>query len=107
MCWRGREQEAQGLATRIAEAQRLKDEGRQIYQPPLNILAVLELGLGRYRQAYDHALPVFQDDRLAVGTFALPELIEAAVRCDDESFQRGRDLRGVSTSCMSWPCSRA
>ena len=83
-CWRGREQEAQDLAARItAQVQRRKDQDRQIYHPPWYYLVVLELGLGRYRQAYDHALPAFQADRLAIGTIFLLDLIEAAARCDE------------------------
>jgi DNA-binding CsgD family transcriptional regulator len=84
LCWRGREQEARDLAARIAaDVQRQEGEGRQIYHPPSYYLVVLELGLGRYRQAYDHALPAFRDDRAAVGTRVLPDLIEAAARCDE------------------------
>ena len=44
---------------------------------------MLELGLGRYRQAYDQTLPAVEADKLAVGTVCLPDLIEAAVRCDE------------------------
>ena len=44
---------------------------------------VLELGLGRYRRAYNHALAVFRADRLGFGTLVLPEIIEAATRCGE------------------------
>ena len=70
LCWRGREEEARDLAARIAGgAERLEEDARHRYISPSYHLAVLELGLGRYRQAYDHALlPIFRDDRLGVGT---------------------------------------
>ena len=72
-CWRGHEQEARDLAARItAEADYLEDETRQSYHLPWYYLVVLELGLGRYRQAYDHVLPIFRDDRLGAGTLVLP-----------------------------------
>ena len=83
-CWRGHEQEARDLAARITtEAEYLEDEARQSYHLPWYYLVVLELGLGRYRQAYDHVLPIFRDDRLGAGTLVLPDLIEAAARCDE------------------------
>ena len=84
LCWRGREQEARDLAARIAaELERLEEDARQSYLYPLYYLAVLDLGFGRYRQAYDLSLPVFRDDRLGGGTLVLPDLIEAAARCDE------------------------
>ena len=64
LCWRGREEEARDLAARIAaELEHLEGDGRQSYHHRCIYLAVLDLGLGRYRQAYDQALPVFRDDR--------------------------------------------
>jgi DNA-binding CsgD family transcriptional regulator len=84
LCWRGREQEARDLAAKTAaEAQQLEKNTRQSRFAPPHDLAVLELSLGRYRQAYDHTVPAFRDDRLGLGTRILPDLIEAAVRCDE------------------------
>jgi len=84
LCWRGREEETRDLAARIAaEVERLEEDARQGYLYPLYYLTVLDLGLGRYRQAYDQALPVFREDRLGGGTLVLPDLIEAAARCDE------------------------
>ena len=83
-CWRGHEDEARHVAARItARVQRRLDDGRETYHPPWYHLAVLDLSLGRYRQAYDHVLPDFREDRLAVGIIVLPDLIEAAVRCNE------------------------
>ena len=80
----GREQEARDLTARItAEAEDLEDDASQSHNLPWYYLVVLELGFGRYRQACDHVLPIFRDDRLAAGTLVLPDLIEAAARCDE------------------------
>ena len=43
-------------------------------------LALLELGLGNYEAAVAALLPAWTDDTPLVGTRALPDLIEAAVR---------------------------
>jgi DNA-binding CsgD family transcriptional regulator len=43
-------------------------------------LAVLDLGLGRYQSALDHALAVFDDDPPSVGDLVLPVIVEAGVR---------------------------
>jgi DNA-binding CsgD family transcriptional regulator len=48
-------------------------------------LAVLELGLGRYEQALASA-PYGYEDNVIVSAFALPDLIEAAVRCGQRAF---------------------
>ena len=78
LCWRGHQQEARELAARIrSEAGGGDDRSYRAW------LARLELSLGRYRQAYDDLLPSFRDDRLAFGTYVLPDLIEAAARCDE------------------------
>ena len=84
LCWRGREHEARDLAARIEAAARSGDEeGGSAYPLPWFYLAALELGLGRYRRAYDYVLPTFRDDRLSIGTLTLPDIIEAAARCDE------------------------
>ena len=48
-------------------------------------LVVLELGLGRYAQALASA-PYGYADNVIVNAFALPDLIEAAVRCGQRAF---------------------
>ena len=50
-----------------------------------NALVVLHLGRGRYHEALDHALPVFQADELQVQPHILPNLVEAATRAGDEA----------------------
>jgi DNA-binding CsgD family transcriptional regulator len=48
----------------------------------------LELGLGRYQAALDHALLVYADDPLFTGSWVLPNLIEAAVRTGNHAVAR-------------------
>jgi DNA-binding CsgD family transcriptional regulator len=42
---------------------------------------VLELSLGHYQAALQCALDVYEDDNPDVGTYVLPDLVEAAARC--------------------------
>ena len=63
-CWRGRVEEALDLAERAKVACENRGEDADLY---LVWLTVLELGRGRYREAYNHALPVLQNDKLPYG----------------------------------------
>ena len=81
LCWRGREEEARALSARMtAEAELAAGD---VHSRQQRWLALLELSLGRYRQAYDRTLPVIKDDRLGIGTLALQDFIEAAARCGE------------------------
>jgi len=44
-------------------------------------LVWLELGLGNYKAAFTLALGVYKVDPVNIGTWALPEMVEAAARC--------------------------
>jgi DNA-binding CsgD family transcriptional regulator len=57
------------------------------------LLAVLELGLGRYDAALASALTVYGDDPPDAGTRILPDLVEAAVRAGDHSAARSATER--------------
>jgi DNA-binding CsgD family transcriptional regulator len=48
-------------------------------------LVVLHLGRGRYHDALEHALPVFEADELQVQPHILPDLVEAATRAGDDA----------------------
>jgi DNA-binding CsgD family transcriptional regulator len=85
LCWRGREEEALELADRTTVAYESRGDDARFY---LAWLTVLELGRGRYREAYSRALPVFQGDRLGYGTLVLSDLIEAASRCGEPHVAR-------------------
>ncbi|HTU84027.1 MAG TPA: AAA family ATPase [Solirubrobacteraceae bacterium] len=81
LAWRGREPEARSAAaTLIAEFTRLgRGVGIRVVQLAL---AVLELGLGNYRDALRAAQKARGDDRL-LHLNVDPELVEAAVRCGE------------------------
>jgi DNA-binding CsgD family transcriptional regulator len=68
-------------------------------------LAVLEVGLGNYRDALRHAQYAYREDVLAWGTYVLPELVEAAVRCAEPgAAQRAADRLAAraQASGASW-----
>ena len=46
-------------------------------------LTVLELGAGRYEAALRTARHLYDHDSIVLGTLALPDLVESAVRCSD------------------------
>ena len=49
---------------------------------------MLELSLGNYRQAFGHAQYVADEDLFVWGTYVLPDLVEAAVRCNERAAAR-------------------
>jgi DNA-binding CsgD family transcriptional regulator len=51
-------------------------------------LVVLHLGRGRYHEALEHALPVFEADELLVQPHIVPDLVEAAVRAGEDAVAR-------------------
>jgi DNA-binding CsgD family transcriptional regulator len=79
LAWSGREDE---LKAALAGITYLADSFGQghLLEIGRHALAVLDLGLGRYQSALDHALPVFRDDPPAVGNLVLPLIVEAGVR---------------------------
>ncbi len=86
LCWRGHEVEARALSARMT-AQEESGAG-DVRSRQQRWLALLELSLGRYRQAYGRVLAVFRDDRLGIGTLALPDVVEAAARCGELAVAR-------------------
>ena len=82
LAWRGRETDTRRVAAAVAREATAADRGGQ------NILvqyclAVLELGLGNYQAALQCAVGVYDDDAPFMGTYVLPELVEAAARCGE------------------------
>jgi len=79
LAWTGREDE---LRTAMASITYLADSLGQVHLLNLgrHALAVLDVGLGRYQSALDHALKVFRDDPPGVGNLVLPLIVETGVR---------------------------
>ena len=74
-------QEAQARETAAAVAREAPQRGAVGEMAfATSSLAILELGLGNYEAAVAALLPAWTDDTPLVGTRALPDLIEAAVR---------------------------
>ena len=80
LAWRGRETDARRVAAAVAHEATAADRGGQNILAQF-CLAVLELGLGNYQAALQCAVGVYDDDAPFMGTYVLPELVEAAARC--------------------------
>jgi DNA-binding CsgD family transcriptional regulator len=79
LAWSGREDELRAAVAAIASLADSFGHGH-MHKMGLHALAVLDLGLGRYQSALDHALTVYQDDPPGVGNLVLPLIVEAGVR---------------------------
>jgi DNA-binding CsgD family transcriptional regulator len=81
LAWRGHEAKARAIAAEATDdVNRRLGSGLSLVRARLT---VLELGLGNYRDALRHAQYACREDVLAWGTYVLPELAEAAVRCSE------------------------
>jgi len=79
--WRGEaEQTRAGADSLIREATACGQA--KVIDCAQSALVVLELGLGEYERALAAALPVYEEDSPFLGTRVLPDLVEAAMRCD-------------------------
>ncbi len=87
MIWTGREEEARAAAAAITAEMAERGIGSGVSYVH-TWLAVLEVSLGNYREALDHAKQAYRDDSLATGCFALPEQVEAARRCGEPDAAR-------------------
>ena len=80
--WHSDEPEARSAAAAYTRESTQRGQGAGITHA-LSALAVLEVGLGQYQAGLTHALDVYQEDLLYLGTLALPDLVEAAVRAGE------------------------
>jgi DNA-binding CsgD family transcriptional regulator len=80
--WRGWEADARSVAGSVTDASSSRGQGVGVVYAQW-ALAVLELGFGNYKAARVHALVTYYEDCPYVGTLALPDVVEAAVRSDD------------------------
>ncbi|MBV8218670.1 MAG: helix-turn-helix transcriptional regulator [Solirubrobacterales bacterium] len=80
MAWRGREEAVRATAGELRQGWR----GFGLALSNIDLYLVwLELGLGNYDAALTVAMGLYVEDPLTVGTSAIPEMVEAAVRCGD------------------------
>jgi DNA-binding CsgD family transcriptional regulator len=87
LAWRGQEAEARPrAAAHLAYALERGQTGIVYFAQ--YALMVLELGLGRYQAALENALPIYEDDPPAAGSWVLPNLVEAAARSGRDSAAR-------------------
>ncbi len=84
---RGREAEARTAAADTVRDSLERGQGAGLMFAQF-ALAMLELGLGRFRAARDCARRLYDDDALYMGTHALPILVEAAVKAGDPETAR-------------------
>jgi len=81
LAWRGRAAEAHAAAAAAAQVAMEQGEGWKLAMLDY-ARAVLALGMGHYEEALAAAPHRFQEN-VMLRTFALPDLIEAAVRCGE------------------------
>ena len=77
--WTGREDQLRAAAADIAAFAETFGHGH-MHMLAVHALAILDLGLGRYQSALDHALTIFGEDPPSLGNLVLPLIIEAGVR---------------------------
>lgn len=79
LAWSGREDELHAALAGITDLADSFGHGHMV-NLGLHARTVLDLGLGRYQSALDHALTVYRDDPPGVGNLVLPLIVEAGVR---------------------------
>src|SRR6185437_14680190 len=79
LAWTGREEELRTAMAGITYLAGSCGHGH-LRHLGLHALTVLDLGLGRYQAALDHALKIYRDDPPGVGNLVLPLIVEAGVR---------------------------
>jgi DNA-binding CsgD family transcriptional regulator len=84
LAWRGRAAEARAQAAAAARVAAEQGQGWKLVWLEY-AHAVLALAMGRYEEVLA-AVPHGYEENVLVSTFALPDLIEAAVRCGERAF---------------------
>ncbi len=81
MAWRGEDEQTRASADSVIEEATARSQGR-VVDLVRSSLVVLELGLSRYEAALASAHALYADDPPYLGTRVLPDLVEAATRCE-------------------------
>lgn len=82
LVWRGRAEEARAAAAVVNADVAARGLG-EVNTTVQTWLTVLELGLRNYSEALRHARAVYDEDQLSLGILILPDLVEAATRCEE------------------------
>lgn len=86
LVWQGREAEALAAFEQVRDTW-LRSFGHGHIALRCQVsLAILDIGLGRYREALDRAAEVYEGDAPGIGNRVLPEIVEAGVRAGDRAF---------------------
>ncbi len=80
--WQGNEEATRTGARRMMQDAHERGQGLGV-DHAYAALTVLELGAGRYEAALRTARHLYDHDSIVLGTLALPDLVESAVRCSD------------------------
>ena len=104
--WQGNDEAARAGARRMMQDAHERGQGIGIDHAYAALL-VLELGAGRYDAALRAARHLVDHDTVVLGTIALPDVIEAATRCNDtELALRALDRLSERTSAADAPWAR-
>ena len=87
LVWRGEEEEARRVAVEVSRDAFARGQGLAGTHAEL-LLTQLELSLGRYEEARDYAIRVFEVDSPNSSAIALGDMLEATVRTGDEDGAR-------------------
>jgi len=79
--WRGEAERTRAGADGLIREATARGQGK-VVDCAQSALVVLELGLGEYEAALAAALTVYEEDSPLLGTRVLPDLVEAALRCE-------------------------
>ena len=82
LSWRGREEDARAVAAAVTSEAFERGQGLGMTLAQY-CLTTLELGHGRYEEARAHALAVYEEDPLYIGSVALADAVEATARSGD------------------------
>jgi DNA-binding CsgD family transcriptional regulator len=79
LAWWGRETETRSAAASVTREGIDRSQDKKVVFAQL-ALALLDIGLGHYQEAFGNALSIYREDPLYLGTLGLPDLVEAGVR---------------------------
>jgi DNA-binding CsgD family transcriptional regulator len=100
LAWSGQEIEARRVADALSRVSLEHGKGT-LFVYAEHALGVLELGLGDYAAALPRTQSAYEHDSYFLSTVALPDLIEAAVRCGEQTVARAALARSAERAAAS------